>query len=146
MDTTERIQCQECKKYYNKYSWGYERGECTECGEKSRDYEKNAKRNFANKEKDKNEGRVTTLNAFADIFLFLGIILAIIIWAAMGIKQGKYSWEKEANPIGILYGFVVLFGSFLNWVVLRVICVIANNIIQIRRNSNKILKDKEAKN
>ncbi len=61
----------------------------------------------------------------------------------MSTIEGSY--DDVANPIGILYGFVVLFGSFLNWAMMRVICVIAENVIQIRRNSDEALNKEPTK-
>ena len=82
------------------------------------------------------QSAINTLNVVANIALIGGIIGAVIIWMTMGYAKIPYS-GNEPIPNGIVLGFVVLFSSVVTSTLLFVVCGIAENIIAIRKNTEK---------
>jgi len=76
------------------------------------------------------------LKFFAWLDLCGGIIGAIWIWSAMGTtKVSGYSTLTAANPYGIVFGFAVFFQGIFLCALFLVICSIAENLIEIRKNT-----------
>jgi uncharacterized Tic20 family protein len=84
-------------------------------------------------EKDYGAGMVKVLNFFAYLILVLGIIGALYFWIYVGYEVDKHYSRNDINPIGIVYTLMTLFSSILTFVLLRVVVVIANNSIEIRK-------------
>jgi hypothetical protein len=139
-------QCRKCKKNIresHQYVW------CDACGEPiSDDINIKRKRSTENViEEDpkansgqENQGPITALKVFAYINLIGGIVAAITIWASMGTTPvlGS-SYRTEANPFGIVLGFVFLAEGTFGCALLLVIAGMAEDLIAIRRNTENML-------
>jgi len=74
------------------------------------------------------EGAISALRFFAWLNLIAGIIGAIAIWVTMG---------EVATPVGIGIGFAFLAEGIFGCALLLVICLMAENLIQIRKNTTR---------
>lgn len=89
---------------------------------------------------ERGQGAIFVLRVFAWLNLAGGIIGAILVWITMGItkvQHGLYGLTtlKEMNPLGITLGFVLLFEGVIGCVLLLVISSMAENLIEIRKNT-----------
>jgi hypothetical protein len=84
---------------------------------------------------------IVRLRHFAWIDLILGIVGAIVIWKNFGFVEIPDEYINKTyfktNPMGILLGFISLFQGMLVCAFLHVICLIAENMIEIRKNLEK---------
>ena len=100
---------------------------------------------------NKTSGVPDALKTIGWIYLVLGIIGAIVIWATMSTMEVKYgsgylSGTKTApNPIGIAFGIITLFQSVVVCVLFQAIGLIADMQIKIRNTlvtiSDNLLAD-----
>jgi len=90
---------------------------------------------------EKGQGAISALRFFAWLNLICGIIGAIVIWKMMWTVEVPYQYVSgtytENNPLGIALGFASLIEGIFGCVIFLVICSMAENLIKIRKNTQK---------
>lgn len=81
---------------------------------------------------------ISLLRFFAWLNLVCGAIAAVILWRSMGTEKALRHGEIvhiAFDPVGIGLGITALLYGILGFAVLLVVCLIAENLIEIRKNT-----------